>query len=88
MTDPFAIVPALIQRNDARGCWDLFVACPLCGDQHRHGGGTTDGAPLLGHRVSHCLYGKRIGYLLTEGPADMAIPRKLTGTERKARGSI
>ena len=88
MTETFPVVPTFIERNETRGCWDLFVSCPLCGDTHLHGGGTLDADPLLGHRVSHCLWGVRIGYVLEARPADMAKPVKLTGIQRRQRGSL
>lgn len=46
-----------------RGIWSITVpVCPLCGEEHSHGG--NDGTkPTLGHRVSHCGHG---GYHLVE----------------------
>ena len=46
-----------------RGIWSITVpVCPLCGEEHSHGG--NDGPePTLGHRVSHCGHG---GYHLVE----------------------
>jgi len=36
--------------------WILTIdECPLCGKSHEHGGGSVDGPPALGFRLSHCL---------------------------------
>lgn len=39
-----------------RDCWLLTIPrCPFCAATHYHGGGSLDGAPLLGSRVAHCV---------------------------------
>jgi hypothetical protein len=55
-------------RSVADGHWILIGSCPLCHQQHTHGGGTGQ-VPLLGHRVAHCLTRKPgDGYQLTQEP--------------------
>lgn len=53
ISSQYPIAPAYVRRVDS-GTWLMTViVCPLCGEQHMHGGG--DGrTPLTGHRVSHC----------------------------------
>ncbi len=64
--------------------WALYITCPHCGDLHTHGGGLVkDGAPDLGHRVSHCVYHPVEGYHLVPGPEDMEKPTALGAPARR-----
>jgi hypothetical protein len=65
--------------------WVLYVQCPHCGDVHTHGGGSLDGPPDMGHRVSHCVHADSQGYVLVPGPPDMAMPKALSARERRKR---
>lgn len=48
---PLAPATARLCRN---GVWDLaVVACPFCGREHHHGGGS-DEIPTFGSRTAHC----------------------------------
>ncbi len=49
-------VPTLIRPSQSRfdRIWILEITCPYCGRRHHHGGGPTDGPPVLGERLSHC----------------------------------
>lgn len=80
-THPAAPLTSLTQH---RGVWSLAVACPNCGHEHYHGGGTELAAvrDYLGHRAAHCSticsahpegHKRGNGYVLTD-------PRNLIGT--------
>ena len=45
--------------------WILEIAkCPHCSKPHNHGGGSTDHAPALGYRGSHCVTRRPLDYEL------------------------
>jgi hypothetical protein len=51
--------------------WVLTIdRCPHCGRPHNHGGGSTDHAPALGHRLSHCLNHARDYELVERAPKE------------------
>lgn len=48
------VIAPTIARRAQDGVWSLTVPiCPICGNTHRHGGGTA-AEPSYGHRVAHC----------------------------------
>jgi hypothetical protein len=65
----FAISPpaAATAKRGRDGTWGWTVAaCPHCGKKHFHGGGDGERPAFLGHRISHCITGKNVGYVLVE----------------------
>lgn len=62
--------------------WTLLIACPYCRRLHMHGGGSIDGPPVLGQRISHCLNG---GYVLVAGPPEMPKPTSRRTTRKDHR---
>ena len=62
-------VEVTIRRSQSRRdqFWILEVAtCPFCHRLHQHGGGSTDGPPSLGFRLSHCSDRRPLDYELIE----------------------
>lgn len=53
-TTPRVAVTITARRDGRATTWILAVPCPFCGVPHEHGGGSTDGEPVLGVRLSHC----------------------------------
>ncbi len=52
-------------RRGQAQIWILEIArCPHCSKPHSHGGGSTDHAPALGHRLSHCFDRRPLDYEL------------------------
>jgi len=82
-TDP--LVPAYAAPDGYGLRWVLYVQCPHCGDLHTHGGGSLDGPPDMGHRVSHCVHAESSGYVLVPGPPNMAKPKALSAREQRKR---
>src|SRR5688572_2256371 len=71
----------VVEAVNIRGTWDLSFDCRWCLPKvgvpvrHHHGGGSANGEPTLGERVSHCPSSRAPGrYTLVMQETPLVIP--------------
>lgn len=65
---PQAIATITKSRSRHDPYWVLLIEeCPFCGGRHVHGGGSLEGPPALGERLSHCRDDPRTYTLIARG---------------------
>lgn len=64
-------VIAVARLKKGKSCYLWIIPqCPICGEDHEHGGGSLSGNPdnLLGSRTPHCLNPGEFSYRLVREP--------------------